>query len=213
MKVAGAPNIVNTDHLHWPELIKDVAPAQVPRTAASLFSNESRSFTAAKALKLGDFIRLMAIEFDDGQTTYFAQHDQTYEHVESTERLVYLADINGLGRVIGSGEIRLSLTDTDPFFLNKPFVGNTATQPEFRGKGLGRRRLLAMNAATLLMYNLVLNSDTLRSAPASSVWQRLVNDGLAETYWESSGLAYKPSNSRFKFKEQPPVQSVLNVVE
>lgn len=201
MKVSEAQAADSAEHLIWPEQIVDVHPLQVPGSAARLFSHESKFFIEPKTLQLSEFDRLMALNFDDGQTTYFAQHDQTYEDTDSTERLIYLADINNRGNVVGSGEIRLSLTDSDPFFFNKPYVGSTSTQPEFRRRGLGRRRLLAMNAATLLMHNLVLHSDTLRTVEATRVWQKLVKDSLAETYWEPSNLSYKPSNSRFKFTE------------
>lgn len=178
-----------------------IAPSMVPRTTAHVMAVESRKYTTAPKLEIDEFDGLYSYTFPDGQTTYFAHHDKRYDVTsEQTERLIYAVDVLPPGSVVGVGEVRFALTDTSPFFLGKPFVGHTHTEESHRLRGFGRRRLLAMNAASLLINELSLHSDTLRSLPATRVWQKLVRQGLAEIYFEPADAPERPANSRFKFK-------------
>lgn len=188
-------------HFPTPDDLLRITPEDVPKAVAYMMSAESKKYTSSPGLAAAEFDALYACEFADGQVTYFAQHDKTYDiSSEQTERLIYSVDVGPGGGVVGVGEVRFALSDHSPYFVNKPFVGHTLTEEAHQNRGLGRRRLLAMNATSLSVHELPLHSDTLRSLPASRVWQKLVRQGLAEVYFEPADIPERPANSRFKFK-------------
>lgn len=179
--------------------ISVVKRRDIPRQVWRVLDLEARQFISPDTTPDYQFDSLMTLHHDNEQITYFAGHDKTYPANDRTERLIYAVDTDESGHIIGNGEVRLALTDTRSYFLNKPFVGNTITAEGYRRQGLGRRRLLAMNAASLFVHSLVLHSDTLRRPEASSIWRKLVKDGLAESYFEPGVNPELPANSRFKF--------------
>ncbi len=140
-----------------------------------------------------NFDKLLKHVHQNGDISYFAEQNKTYSK-GNAERLTYIVDtrdINGEQVMTGYLEIRFSLTSENAYFKGKPFVGFTRTVEGFTGEGLGRRRLLTANSYVLSVYGAPLNSDTLISDVAERVWERLVADGLAESYQEGPYTRYR----------------------
>jgi hypothetical protein len=76
------------------------------------------------------------------------------------------------------------------------------TYPEFRQHGYGRRRYLAMNAASLLLFGLPLHSrasGSMLSEQATRRWEAFVQEGLAESYDEPQGITEGRMVQRYRF--------------
>jgi len=190
---------------HWsenhaefrPEHIADITPGDIPEDAAELFSVLSGHLTRERPLKIDQFDRLMSLSSSDGFTTYFAQHDKYYEHIDKTDRVIYLADIDEAGGIVGIGEVSaFDVSESDM----EPVVFMTRTDGDLKGRGLGTRRLLAMNAVALKVFNKTLTSDVLLSDGAVGAWRHLVGIGLAyEFEHESTFFGSRLIAPRFRF--------------
>jgi hypothetical protein len=155
-----------------------------PHIQAELLSR-SELYTAPSAppLDIQD-MNLLKFEHGNGDTSYLGEHIKTYQNGQ-VESNTYIVDINQDSRLTGKAEIRFAADREDSYFKNKPFVGWTETLEDFRGEGLGRRRLLVMNTASLALYGHLLHSGTLQHDPAvSKMWDRLVEEDLATRYSE-----------------------------
>jgi hypothetical protein len=186
--------------VYGPEDIVEISRDEVPKTVMNSFQFEARQYYDPEG-EAPAFKRYMLLKQLGGCVTFFTEYDVSYDYDDDrySERLIYASDLNEYGWVVGSGEVRYSLTDKSPYFLNKPYVSNTLTSANFLRKGYGRRRLIAMNAASLLVHDLVLHSDSNRSAEATAVWQSLAAVGLAEEYLEPAHSPLRPASTRYKF--------------
>lgn len=173
--------------------IMPVEYAELPDAAVSKFEGYSRRFISPEEYRPNDFSGIWKIVRDDGSETFVAEQDKDYGDGKGVERLVYLIDMLH-GREVGHGELRRSLrppSGDEEYFTGKPFVGYSGTESEMQGKGLGRRRLIEMDAISRARYGAPLNSDTLLTDDAIRVWERLVEDGLAEHYQEGKHTRYR----------------------
>lgn len=124
-----------------------------------------------------------------GINTYMAELASPDLSVRSSfSREMMLLDEGSDGEMLGYGFIT--------FFNNGiARVGDTFTNNEYRRQGLGRRRLELMNGITSQLYGQVLHSGLSIEPEAESIWQTLVDEGVAEPYQVS------PEITRWRFKD------------
>lgn len=168
------------------------AQVQIPNPVMEWFEGRSALQIHPRDYRRGNFSAFYVIYHQSGDRTFAAKQTKTYDTNGDTEELVYLIDLDSNGKEEGHGEIRMNVSNDDPYFKNKPFVGYTATEDGFRRQGLGTRRLLIMNTFTQILYDLPLHSDTLITDDARRLWERLVAEGKAIKYQEGK-------NERFRF--------------
>src|SRR3990167_143002 len=147
----------------------------------------------------------MALDAMSHYAIYFAMADRSYEigkNKIARERHIYLVDVLAIGQIAGYGAISNSLTSSSTYVKDKPLVLNTETVPDFLRQGYGRRRYIAMNAASLLMFSNPIHSrekGNMLSDSAEKTWDSLVREGLAESYEETGASRVRPIQ-RYRFK-------------
>lgn len=174
------------------ELFPEGAMSQIketdaPEAAMEVFEHKSAQFINRDKYRPRNFEFYFVINHVNGDRTYLAQQTKTYDTNKDTERLTYFVDMRG-NQVLGYSELRNNISNLREYFRDKPFVGYTETEKDFRNQGLGTRRLLLMNAFSGAQYSLPLNSDTLNSEV--SVWEDLVQKGQAQKFQEGEHLRY-----------------------
>lgn len=165
--------------------------AQIPTKVMDWFEGRSAMFIHPGDYKTGNFIAFYVIHHHLGDITYAARQTKTYDANGDTEDLVHVISLDSNGNEEEHAEIRNNISNTDPYFREKPFVGYTTTEEGFRNKGLGSRRLFIMNALSKMLYGFPLHSDTLISEEAKRLWERLVEQGKAIKYKEGERGRYK----------------------
>lgn len=176
---------------------KTTYPEDVPHQVADEFLSQGAKFidrhSVPKSMQDFDNIRRFVHENDD--ISYLANQKKHYQN-GSSENVIHLIDAKPDGSVSGVGEVRFNPLSEDDYFKEKPFVGWTASEEEFRHEGLGRRRLLVMKLATSAEFGLALHSGTVHSDDnVIKIWERLVSEGKAVSYdqviREGKTLRYK----------------------
>lgn len=180
-------------HRHFPSGRVGTYPLdQVPTPALEKFEGYSRRFIEKSEYFPGNFDAVFRVNHEDGTNTYVAKQEKSYKERNKliAEDSTYLIDLDQSGVIVGWGEIRKSLTDQGDYFKDKPFVGYTYTETEHRGKGLGQRRIIMMNAISQMLYHFPLNSDTTLSSDAARVWEGLVATGKAKRYMQGESQRF-----------------------
>ena len=168
-----------------PELVM-IESILLPESVAILFSARStessyRSMTCVDTLQ-----PLMLQQHATDERTFFGRYNSKRWGCE----VVMLVDTYDQ-EIVGDGEIRL-VKDSTGFDGVSPIVGSTITHEEYRRQGLGRRRLLSMNAAAQLLYGMPLySSNELTSDLELPIWERLVSDGISESFTEGDRTRYR----------------------
>ncbi|MDO8591405.1 MAG: hypothetical protein Q7R60_00570 [bacterium] len=169
---------------YLPSQIETIAADAVPGNVARALRAQTYDTIESPGLNIREFNRLMTLDLGCGHTAFFAQYVKIEPSENVTEVTAAEIEINEAGRVIGSGELALATDSDDDFFINKPYVGDTNSL-ECKRQGYGRRRILAMQAVSQLLFKLPLHSGTFFASPAAErVWLRLVRDGYAEQFLE-----------------------------
>lgn len=168
----------------------EVQYADLPQVVRDYFESESGKFIPAEEYQRENFAKLYKFAHPNGDITYIAEQDKTYDTSKDTERLTYFADTRD-GVITGYLEMRLALTNHSQYFNNKPFVGFTRTEEGYLEQGLAVRRLEVANAYALAEHDLSLNSDSLVTQEARGVWDKLISDGRAEEYDEGGKKRYR----------------------
>lgn len=147
---------------------------QVPENVRALF--EQRRHRYDNDHSMGDLEEYLLVK--DGRfATYFASHGSA-----ETVRVTHLIDCVEAATV-GLGAI-YKLNDDER--VGGPFPAFTETFDEdtsdenYKGRGLGSRRLILMNAYTQMRYHEPLVSSPAISSDGEMPWRRLVAAGLAE---------------------------------
>jgi hypothetical protein len=172
----------------------------LPNAAVDRFEGVSARFMDPSQYVPQDFDALYRLQHPNGSESWAAlQHRLVADH--ALESLVYIIDINSDNATeTGHGEIRYCFNSTSRFFHQKPFEFCASTDEKHRRKGLGRQRLIVMNAISQMLYHLPLHSDTVHDLntlnDVRGLWLSLVTQGLAA---EISHTDY----SRFVFKQDP----------
>lgn len=174
--------------------IEIISADKVPPVAIDLFELCSKRFINPKDYKPGNFDAYFLIRHDSGEVTYAVQQTKTY-WTGSTEILIDLIDLDQSGNQQGDGEIRYDPSDDRPCFKNKPFTGWTETEENYRKRGLGRRRLLMMNALSQMLYGLPLHSDTTILEQEKRILEKLLDEGKVSKYKEGE-------HDRYVFKDR-----------
>jgi len=176
----------------------------IPAEVAKDFWYESGKLSSEPGLVPPEFQSLLYIA-DNSRSisdivTFAGFYEKRNDTNQQAEHLVCLADVDehGDGEIVGVGELRYAKTDTRAYFQQKPFVGYTETVVEHMRKGLGRRRLFAMNALAQHLFGLKLHSDTCLSEEAERLWRRLVREGIAKQYTETD-TSREDGLVRYKF--------------
>ena len=167
--------------------LAEIQESEIPEAVMEIFERKSAQFINKDKYQPRNFEVYFVINHTSGDRTYLAQQTKTYETNKDTERLVYFVDARD-DRILGYSELRNNISNPSEYFKDKPFVGYTETEKEFRNHGLGTRRLLLMNAFSLTQYGRPLNSDTLNSE--MSLWENLVKRGLAKKFQKSKNIRY-----------------------
>ena len=166
------------------ENIELVERGDLPEAVWEFFVGRHRQFTPPGGVdtsRLGEFQRVF---LENGDIAYLASEEKQYDgSKESKEQCTYVYEARD-GEKVGHGEIRWNDTSKDPFFVDKPFVGMTRTEEDFRREGLGLRRIKLMNAIAQMRYGKPLYSSTLMTREAKSVWGKLQEQGIAERFME-----------------------------
>ena len=167
-----------------------VAPGDIP--ADAVYSLWVRSgWRSDRALVPNEFNCLVRVEHDNGVTTYGGEYTKPWDdqpgHYESA---FHFADVINNETLVGFSATRYLATSDMSFHIDKPFVSNTRTLEKpvsYQGPGLATRRLIAMNLASLAIYELPLHSGSIFShTAASKCWDRLVHEGIATKYEEEA---------------------------
>lgn len=163
--------------------------------ALKLFEWFSERFKDPKSYVALDFHELLKIRGAGSVVTYVAWHTMVHQDA-GLETCLFLCETTRRGKLVGHGEIRFEPMNQDRFFKDKPFVGYSATEEAYGGKGLGLERLVRMNALTLALWGLYLHSDTHIIGGIQSteyhIWSRLVEMENVARYMEGK-------QERFKF--------------
>ncbi len=173
---------------YYPEgRLEAVKIEDIPKPALASLEERSQYLVHPDRYKPGNFEDLYLIVQPDGSRTYVASQTKQYGAEGDVERLTFLAELDSKGEFAGYGEIRLGVSNKSDYFVDKPFVGFTKTEPGKARQGLGLRRLHEMNAVTEAQYGLPLYSDTLMTPDAERLWKKLVEKGDARAFEEKSG--------------------------
>lgn len=172
--------------------VKYLQLEELPPEVLSHFEGRSQLYIHPRDYKPGNFTQLLQIKHFDRSTTYVARQTKKYE--TEIEEDIHLVDVGPDGAEQGHGDIRKNISSDDPYFVDKPFVGQTTTEEKYRRKGLATRRLLMMNALSHTYFGLPINSDTNISPEAKSIWKGFVDSDLAVKYKEGE-------KDRFVFKD------------
>lgn len=116
-------------------------------------------------------------------------NSSTFVGESSTFEIIHLQDRNIRNRYAGEGHVYIENVEDELYI---PVVGFSFTSKEFRRRGLGKRRLTLMNAMTKTLYDESLHSSVSPRIAQKAVWERLVEEELAETH-EFKGIR------RYKF--------------
>ena len=170
--------------------IKKVDISEIPVPPLNFFKKRSLNLTNNKEYIPSSLDSFYMIHYEDGNTSYIATHTKTYAINGDTEKLVYIYDEGAQNNQIGYGEIRYNEARKTDYFNNKPFIGYTDTNKDYRRKGLGRRRLRTMNAISLYLYGLPLHSDTLIGNESGSIWKGLLKQGEVYSYKQGKAVRY-----------------------
>ena len=171
-----------------------VSYTEWPEAVVRHFINQSGKGTLAPDLVLDQFNDTYVFESANGNRSFTASHTKSYgDGTVRLEEIIYLADSDKLGNLIGFSHVRFDSKNELPYWKNKPFVGNTETSKSSLRVGLGFRRLYLMNEMTSLVFGLSLHSDiSYHIKPdAQRLWQRAIACGDAEDYMQGQFTRFK----------------------
>ncbi|MFA7298272.1 MAG: hypothetical protein WC010_01370 [Candidatus Absconditabacterales bacterium] len=174
------------------EQIIEIKREDIPKEVIVLFEGYSRLYILPEEYKEGNFEQYGYIKHTTPTSfiTYFALQEKTIDK-KYKEKQIYLFERDKKGNKIGHGEIRLGIEykkKDEDFFKDKPFVGFTDTEDDYKNKGYGKKRIQTMNMISKQTRGLKLHSDVLFSDPnAQKIRERLEKEGLAKRYKRKNG--------------------------
>jgi hypothetical protein len=112
-------------------------------------------------------------------STYFAhQMDRIPNlNLDSVKALDIHRDLS----IVGGAVLHTHIDEPDYRHLEVPQINSNWAVEGYQNQGYGRRRVLAMQAISLLLFDKPLHSSHLRLGYEENIWQRLVEDGVAES--------------------------------
>jgi hypothetical protein len=172
----------------------------LPQDTVDRFERMSERYIHPSEYRRGNFEKILRIQNTDRSISYVAFQTKQYfasqfDEPGAIERLMLIWEKMD-DTVCGSGEVRYNITDKREFFLNKPFVGYTESDPlisdpkekKLVRRGFGLRRLRLMHALTMSEYALPLYSDIGGGMdPEPLVWEKLVRIGEAKKLDQPDG--------------------------
>lgn len=183
-------NVEETFKKFFPQgSIEEISFDTIPSEVLEFFEGMSARFVSPDNYKSDNFEIAYLIKHDNGDLTYVAEQEKDYQE-KGIEKNAYFFDVRD-GKKIGHGELRYSANRKEEFFDQKPFVGFTNTEDDYRRLGLGERRLFEMGAYSQIRYGLPLYSSTTITKEAEKVWQKLEAHGKANKIEDQDGVRYK----------------------
>lgn len=186
------PTNYQTEHLSV--IVADDVPEHV---AAAIYEHSSHN--PPERAVIHAFRNIMRFDNDDGLVTYIAEREQRIDEDDELydRSSTQLIDVDKGQTIVGRSHLVYVPEGTDAIDAGFPYVAYTETDPKKRKQGLGRRRLMVMNllANTLHEQPLHSDSDWFREDEATSLWERLEQEGKAVRYKDKNG------DNRFRFKE------------
>ena len=193
--------------------IAAISSDDVPPEILQHFESKSRLLVSPEYYVKGNFTHFSLITHPNDSKTYVAEQIKSFNEGSEKDNFVYFVDEEG-DQMAGYGELINTFESQNHGAIGKPYVGFTRTYGpsdkkgsgyDFRRKGLGRRRLIEMNAYAQTRFGYPLHSSrilvhdnlhTEESAPRR-IWESLVKEGKAESYMEGKG---KDARERFRMK-------------
>ena len=169
----------------------------IPLCALKLFEGYSMQLILPEDYVPRNFSNVLVLSHDNSYNTYIVSQIKRFHNVGThTESLLYLGDVNSKNELLGKITLIFNLTSESVYFKNKPRVGFHETFINPR-QGLGARRLRVLNALSMAIYDLPLNSDSLLMSYAGNLWEKLVSTGEAIKYKDGTNDRF---NTRYRFK-------------
>lgn len=147
----------------------------LPTEVVEHFDKENCLYIPLKDYFFSNFASFYLIDHNNQERTYIA--NEIRETQSNKIGSMGLIDVNQSDMPVGYGEVDFGRFS---FLEGKFFVGYTETFPEFQKQGLGTRRLYVMNALCQAFYQSPLNSGFGLGLGAERLWERLVEQGVAE---------------------------------
>jgi hypothetical protein len=125
--------------------INEVTISEIPENALTFFESKSMQFISPENYHPENFDKLFIIKTVNNDLIYVANQTKTYDTNGDNEKLTYFFETRNENQ-IGLSELRLNTSNKIEYFKNKPFVGFTKTEENHKNTGLGKRRIMMMNA-------------------------------------------------------------------
>ncbi|HEY4964658.1 MAG TPA: hypothetical protein VIH90_08280 [Candidatus Saccharimonadales bacterium] len=149
----------------------------IPQQALDTINRDAPRFVSVARVGIPQ-----VVDYPDAGKTYLELYEELYDRGTpgiTDFKSLRLVDLSESGEVMGYGVVTL-WTGAPPNdeMQTTPFVDITRTHDKFARQGLGRRRLLVMNAASRRFFNLPLSASSVITDDALRLWQKLEVDGL-----------------------------------
>lgn len=165
---------------------------KIPHNVKKIIQSQSTKYIETRKNRKVKITDIYVSNLSEDEQVYIVEQTKTYAGTTNdTEKITHFIYTH---KNIESGylEIRLNITNTSQYFVNKPFVGFTVTREGFKKQRLGTKRLEIANTYCIKRYDLPLYSDTLITDQARKIWEELERKGQARKIKEGK-------NDRFHF--------------
>lgn len=164
-----------------------VSLEEVPEAAFEYFGAKKPTDLSEEEYVRKNFDEFFIITLSNGEKVYAARGrfredpsgKDDEEFIEEVTRFVDMRD----GEKVGYGSLKHMISHQDDrLFRDKPRVGYTYTEKDFREQGLGKRRLLLMHAFSRMRYDKPLYSGVSHTDLARETWKSLAKAGRARRF-------------------------------
>jgi hypothetical protein len=161
--------------------IEKINVDKIPPVANDLFEYQNKqSLILPTDYELSD--SYLHIHHSSYESTYVS-HQTISQRIGTPVMTTNLIDLDKFGNEQGYGQITFYPTDKNPYFANKPFGSSLLTEINYRKKGLGQRRMLMMNALSIMLYDLPLYSEIV-TPQAERILEKMLNESMVDKYVE-----------------------------
>jgi hypothetical protein len=162
--------------------LRQIQRKDIPVEIVEHLEGMSRRFIKPEDYKEDNFTYYFLIQHNHipDFKTYVAEQDKVYDHLEESEKMeknVYFYDMLG-GVELGHAELRFQPNGETLYFKDRPFVGYTKTEDEYKRQGYAIDRLLEMGAYSQMQWGFPLYSGD-QNETADKVWKELLKEGRA----------------------------------
>lgn len=155
---------------YFPSMIAPIEMSRIPATTQGHIKKQVELYYTRDCI----LPELFVVDHPDREKTYVV----VQERMNGVD-VTHLLDTSSTETVRGTSSF---WAYKGPEHVSPPYVGYTETYPDHRKQGLGKRRLVIMNAVAISLYDLPLSSANQVSDPERRIWERLVVEGKAKSY-------------------------------